>query len=211
MLLPAVSRYKGINSLYLPPGGLISCVSQIEAVVEKGLSWSSPKKLTFLSNTYSPYAMAEANHIYEKLGYPVVGQEECEDLTQALTSLADPGSSDGAVLANDVSGDVSGGNELNNVYYVNFDPKTGQLTPQLDAQLKAVKANVDLNNNLMSVMAGNTVNSKVASKEIPSDDEVKKANYKAKVINYLAQNSPWYVFAKPIRSELLIRQASHVY
>ena len=79
------------------------------------------------------------------------------------------------------------------------------------AQLKAARANVDLNSNFMSVKASNTVNSKVASDEIPSNDEVKNANYKAKVINHLAQNSPWYVFAKSIRSNLLITQASQVY
>lgn len=48
--------------------------------------------------------MAEANRIYEKLGYPVVSQEEGEELTRALTSLADPDSSDGAVWQMTVPG-----------------------------------------------------------------------------------------------------------
>ncbi|EED20823.1 hypothetical protein TSTA_040170 [Talaromyces stipitatus ATCC 10500] len=128
--------------------------------------------------------MAEANIHYQKAGLPVVTPDEDEELTQALTSLADPDSlEEGALLAD--GADPSGGNQLETVYYVNFNPNT---SAELKPQLEAVSANVNLNSNFFSVKADAAV-----AEKIPSGTQTKKANYKAKVINHLAQTAPWYV------------------
>ncbi|EEA22635.1 hypothetical protein TMatcc_001474 [Talaromyces marneffei ATCC 18224] len=130
--------------------------------------------------------MAEANTIYQKAGLPVVTPDESEDFAQSLASLADPESLDGALMTE--GADPSGGNTLETVYYINFNRKTSaELAPQLDA----LSANVNLSSQFMTVKANAAVASKVASKELPSNDETKKSVYKAKVVNHLANNAPW--------------------
>lgn len=132
--------------------------------------------------------MAEANAIYQNAGLPVITPDEDEDVALTLTSLADPESLDGSLLAE--GADSTGGNTLETVYYVNFKPST---SGELKSSLDAVAANVNLNSNFFSVKANAAVVAKVASNDIPAGNETKKANYKAKVVNHLASHAPWYV------------------
>ncbi|CAO2655168.1 Nn.00g102320.m01.CDS01 [Neocucurbitaria sp. VM-36] len=133
--------------------------------------------------------MTETNRIHDKLGLPVVDQEEHEELTQALTFLADSDSFDATVLA-DAATDSSGVNNVNNIYYVNFDPKTQSQTPQQTGQLAALQKNISLNTQFMEIKANEVVNQKIASRQL-KDEQTSRANYKAKVISWLTQNSPW--------------------
>ena len=135
---------------------------------------------------------SETQRLFKKLGFPMMTKDETEDLDQSLMSLQDPSSFDGSTMADaPVSG--PGGTDLTNVYYVNFNPDTQTQSPHLRDQLKSVQADVTLNAQFLSIKSNDALNSKVSSREIDSNNETAKANYKAKVTNYLAQNAPWYV------------------
>jgi hypothetical protein len=133
---------------------------------------------------------SETQRLFKKLGFPMMTKDETEDLDQSLMSLQDPSSFDGSTMADaPVSG--PGGTDLTNVYYVNFNPNTQTQSPQMRDQLKSVQADVTLNAQFLSIKSNDALNTKVSSREIDSNNETAKANYKAKVTNYLAQNAPW--------------------
>jgi len=129
--------------------------------------------------------MVTQNALFEKMGYPLITQEEHEDITETFSALADPESLAGSVMADAPA--ISPENELKNVFYVNFNPATDT---QLRAQLEAVKDNVDLNNQFMNVKANTAVKEKIDTKALV-DSELPRANYRAKVMNYLASTAPW--------------------
>ncbi|OHF04270.1 hypothetical protein CORC01_00609 [Colletotrichum orchidophilum] len=96
--------------------------------------------------------MDAQNALYEKTGLPIVTLEELQEIDVIISALADPEALTESVLATGPMGHP--GNELNNVYYINFNPATD--TPQLKAQLETVKKNVDLNNSFLSTKAAQT-------------------------------------------------------
>ncbi|KAH7018782.1 hypothetical protein EDB80DRAFT_745897 [Ilyonectria destructans] len=127
---------------------------------------------------------AQNNELYSKAGLDTVTDEEHEHLTLALSALADADSADATGILNDAL-DSAPGSSVDNVFYINFNPKTNTLSQQIG---------------FFSTKANQTTANKVAAGEIGKGDQILQANYTAKVINYLVQNAPWYVVGNsPIR------------
>lgn len=143
--------------------------------------------------------MALDNDLNIKAGLDIVTQEEHDDITSTFAALADPeAASDGTSVLAD-GADSGSNNSIDNVFYVNFNPKTDSLSDSWLTKLEKVTKNVDLSSGFFSVKATKTLNDVVDAGQIARNDEIKQANYLAKVINHLVVQAPWYVnFCLPI-------------
>ena len=136
---------------------------------------------------------APDNENYIKAGLEKVTQEEHDEATSLFEALADPElSADlSSTLASDVPADP---NSIDNVFYVNFNPKTGDLSGDWRAKLDAVSKNVNLSHAFMNRKANQNVADAVRKGDISEKDPVKKANYLAKCLNVYTTSAPWYVY-----------------
>lgn len=95
-----------------------------------------------------------------------------------------------------------------NLYYITFEPSEDD--PTYQAELQKVKENVHLSYKFWSVKADSAVKNKTESGEL-TKDEVGRANYKLKVISYLARNTPWYVISELMRRSFLFYSFSYIH
>ncbi|KAJ4384399.1 hypothetical protein N0V85_008339 [Neurospora sp. IMI 360204] len=133
---------------------------------------------------------AQWNAHYEKLGYPLVTEEEDEDIANTFSALADPESFSGSIMADTPGPEFDTKDPFKNIYYINFNPETDKLSQEVAAQLSALQENVKLNNQFMDTKANAAVKQKIANKDLV-DAETPTSNYKAKVLIHLTANAPW--------------------
>ncbi|KAM0196041.1 hypothetical protein ACHAPI_006059 [Fusarium lateritium] len=82
--------------------------------------------------------------------------------------------------------------DLKNIYYINFVPDGSGIDRETQSKLDAFKKNVELTCQFMNVKANISVKDKIVSGQL-KNEAVATAAYKAKVVTYLASNTPWYV------------------
>ncbi|KAF5567576.1 hypothetical protein FPHYL_3198 [Fusarium phyllophilum] len=134
--------------------------------------------------------MALNNDLNLKAGLDTVTQDEHDDITSTFEALADAeaASDSTSVLAD--GADFGSNNLIDNVFYVNIRPNTESLKDSWRQGLKSVTENVDLSSGFFNTRAVKSLNDTVARGEISDKDEIKKANYFAKVINHLVGQAP---------------------
>ncbi|KAK3321811.1 hypothetical protein B0H66DRAFT_638339 [Apodospora peruviana] len=131
------------------------------------------------------------NTILGPLGpFAVIGKDLYDDATSTFSALGDdPDAFAAAVMdAAPSPDDANAGDQVNNVFYININ-KTAD-TPQEQAQLQAITANVNLSNMFCNWKANQAVQAQIASKAL-TDTPLNRANYKAKVVNTLVATAPW--------------------
>ncbi|KAF5564867.1 peptidase cysteine serine trypsin [Fusarium napiforme] len=135
--------------------------------------------------------MALNNDLNIKAGLDSVTQEEHEDIKSTFEALAEilAAYDSASVLAD--AADFEPDNLIDNVFYINLSPNAESLDDSWRQRLKSVTENVDMNTGFFNDRAFRTLNDKVAGGQIPPKDEIKKANYFAKVISHLVTNAPW--------------------
>ncbi|KAL6810218.1 hypothetical protein V8C40DRAFT_258757 [Trichoderma camerunense] len=133
---------------------------------------------------------AQNNELYSKAGLDTVTDEEHEDLISTLSALADTDSADATGILADAP-DSTPGSSIDNVFYINFNPKTETLSAPMKAKLESIVKNVNLSSGFFSTKANTTATEKINAGQIGKGDQLKQANYVAKVINYLVANAPW--------------------
>ncbi|KAM0219091.1 hypothetical protein ACHAPA_004675 [Fusarium lateritium] len=80
--------------------------------------------------------------------------------------------------------------DLKNIYYINFVPDGSGIDRETQSKLDAFKKNVELTCQFMNVKANISVKDKIVSGQL-KNEAVATAAYKAKVVTYLASNTPW--------------------
>lgn len=130
-----------------------------------------------------------ANALYQEVGLPLVTPGEHGDFTQSLESLAAPEIIHESIMAKAVN--LSEETLMNTVHYINLNPTS---SAGLQTQLDAVANNIKLSNNFFIAKANSALDARVDAKQL-SHDEVKMANYRVKVMNHLAINTPWYALS----------------
>ncbi|KAM0280946.1 hypothetical protein ACHAO9_010977 [Fusarium lateritium] len=135
--------------------------------------------------------MAPNNEHNIKAGLDTVTQDEHDEVTAVLESLADPQAASGSVGVMSNTGDSDDVVSPDNVFYINVGPIKDNLPEKWLNKLKSMTYNTDLNNGFFSYRANQTLKDAIARQAISSKDDVKQKNYLAKVINHLYQNAPW--------------------
>ncbi|KAM0210861.1 hypothetical protein ACHAQI_005583 [Fusarium lateritium] len=80
--------------------------------------------------------------------------------------------------------------ELKNIYYINFVPDGSGIDRDTQSKLDAFKENVELTSQFTNTKANISVKDKITSGQL-KNEAVATAAYKAKVVTYLASNTPW--------------------
>lgn len=128
-----------------------------------------------------------------KAGLEQITQEEHDEATSLFEALADPELT--ADLTSTLASDATAGpNSIDNVFYVNFNPKTENLPEAWRVKLDDVSKNVNLSHTFMNRKANQNVADAVEKGDISDKDPVKKANYLAKCLNVYTTSAPWCVY-----------------
>ncbi|KAF5627096.1 hypothetical protein F52700_8579 [Fusarium sp. NRRL 52700] len=134
--------------------------------------------------------MALNNDLNIKAGLDTVTQEEHDDISSTFEALADPeaASDSTSVLANGV--DFDSNNSIDNVFFINLSPDAKSLDSSWQNKLKSITENVDMSTGFFNYKTNRTLGDALVQGNISPRDEIKKANYFAKVINHLVSNAP---------------------